>query len=182
MVAQRGSHIQFKHPTKKGRVTVPHPKREIPIGTYKNILKQAEIKIWYKLIDTNMTKKLTYVAVVYKEENSDYGVSFPDFKGCITAGITLEEALKEANEVLQFHVDGMLEDREELPKATSVDKIRGDNPDAISFFLVQVKVKEKAVRVNITIDEGLLRKLDKYTKEHKVDRSSFISNVISGAI
>jgi len=44
-VSQVGSHKQFKHPTKKGRVTVPHPKRDIPIGTLKSIEKQARIKL-----------------------------------------------------------------------------------------------------------------------------------------
>ena len=38
-----GSHCQFKHKTKKGRVTIPHPKKDLPIGTIKSILKQAEI-------------------------------------------------------------------------------------------------------------------------------------------
>lgn len=38
-----GSHHQFKHPTKKGRVTVPHPKKDLPIKTVKSILKQARI-------------------------------------------------------------------------------------------------------------------------------------------
>jgi predicted RNA binding protein YcfA (HicA-like mRNA interferase family) len=42
---QVGSHKQFKHPTKKGRVTVPHSKRDIPIGTLKSIEKQAGIKL-----------------------------------------------------------------------------------------------------------------------------------------
>lgn len=41
----RGSHHQFKHSTKLGKVTVPHPKSDIPIGTLKNILKQAQIKM-----------------------------------------------------------------------------------------------------------------------------------------
>lgn len=44
-VAQEGSHVQFKHPEKKGRVTVPHPKRDIPIGTLRNIEKQAGIRL-----------------------------------------------------------------------------------------------------------------------------------------
>jgi len=44
-VAQKGSHIQFKHPVKPGRVTVPHPKKDIPIGTLKSIEKQAGIKL-----------------------------------------------------------------------------------------------------------------------------------------
>ncbi|MFB9911391.1 type II toxin-antitoxin system HicA family toxin [Rhizobium paknamense] len=44
-VATRGSHVQFKHPTKPGRVTVPHPKRDLPIGTLKSIEKQAGLKL-----------------------------------------------------------------------------------------------------------------------------------------
>ena len=44
-VAQKGSHIQFKHPTKKGRVTVPHPERDLPIGTLKSIAKQSGMKL-----------------------------------------------------------------------------------------------------------------------------------------
>jgi len=43
-VNHEGSHKQFKHPTKKGRITVPHPKREIPIGTLKSIEKHSGIK------------------------------------------------------------------------------------------------------------------------------------------
>ena len=39
-----GSHKQFKHPTRPGRVTVPHPNRDIPRGTLKSIEKQAGIK------------------------------------------------------------------------------------------------------------------------------------------
>lgn len=43
--ATKGSHVQFKHPEKPGRVTVPHPKRDIPIGTLKSIEKQAGLKL-----------------------------------------------------------------------------------------------------------------------------------------
>jgi predicted RNA binding protein YcfA (HicA-like mRNA interferase family) len=44
-VNQVGSHKQFKHATKKGRVTVPHPKRDIPLATLRSIEKQAGIKL-----------------------------------------------------------------------------------------------------------------------------------------
>jgi predicted RNA binding protein YcfA (HicA-like mRNA interferase family) len=44
-VAHEGSHKQFKHSTKTGRVTVPHPVRDIPIGTLKSIEKQAGIRL-----------------------------------------------------------------------------------------------------------------------------------------
>jgi predicted RNA binding protein YcfA (HicA-like mRNA interferase family) len=44
-VSTKGSHVQFKHDTKPGRVTVPHPKRDLPIGTLKNIEKQSALKL-----------------------------------------------------------------------------------------------------------------------------------------
>jgi predicted RNA binding protein YcfA (HicA-like mRNA interferase family) len=48
-VNQVGSHKQFKHPTKNGRVTVPHPKRDIPSGTLKSLLKSMEKQAGIKL-------------------------------------------------------------------------------------------------------------------------------------
>jgi len=43
LVGCRGSHWQFKHPTKPGRVTITHPKKDVPIGTMRNIFAQAKI-------------------------------------------------------------------------------------------------------------------------------------------
>lgn len=37
----KGDHHHFRHPTKPGTVTVPHPKKDIPLGTLRSILKQA---------------------------------------------------------------------------------------------------------------------------------------------
>lgn len=44
-VRQSGSHKQFRHPIKKGTVTVPHPKSEMAVGTLKSIEKQAQIRL-----------------------------------------------------------------------------------------------------------------------------------------
>ena len=44
-VAQKGSHVQLKHPEKTGRVTLPHPKRDLPIGTLKSIEQQSGLKL-----------------------------------------------------------------------------------------------------------------------------------------
>jgi predicted RNA binding protein YcfA (HicA-like mRNA interferase family) len=43
-VAKSGSHLQFRHARRKGRVTVPHPKKDIPVGTLKSIERQSGIK------------------------------------------------------------------------------------------------------------------------------------------
>jgi predicted RNA binding protein YcfA (HicA-like mRNA interferase family) len=44
-VARRGSHVQLKHPSRKGRVTEPHPRKDLPIGTVKSIERQAGIRL-----------------------------------------------------------------------------------------------------------------------------------------
>jgi predicted RNA binding protein YcfA (HicA-like mRNA interferase family) len=44
-VGRKGSHVQFKHPTKPGRVTVPHPNKDIAIGTLRSIERQAGIEL-----------------------------------------------------------------------------------------------------------------------------------------
>ncbi|RED42104.1 HicB-like antitoxin of HicAB toxin-antitoxin system [Rhodopseudomonas thermotolerans] len=43
-----------------------------------------------------------YIALIHKDDDSSYGVSFPDIPGVITAGDTIEEAMQEAAEVLVF--------------------------------------------------------------------------------
>ena len=45
MVAQRGSHRQYKHPSALGRVTVPHPVRDLPPGTLRSIERQSGLKL-----------------------------------------------------------------------------------------------------------------------------------------
>ncbi|MDP3853604.1 type II toxin-antitoxin system HicA family toxin [Phenylobacterium sp.] len=44
-VTQKGSHVQFKHPEKTGRVTVPHPKKDLPVGTLRSIERQSGVKL-----------------------------------------------------------------------------------------------------------------------------------------
>lgn len=44
-VAVKGSHHQFRHPTRPGRVTVPHPRTDLPLGTLKSIEKQSGVKL-----------------------------------------------------------------------------------------------------------------------------------------
>ena len=44
-VGQTGSHVHFKHDTKKGKVTVPHPVKDLPIGTLKSIEKASGVRL-----------------------------------------------------------------------------------------------------------------------------------------
>jgi predicted RNase H-like HicB family nuclease len=78
-----------------------------------------------------------YPALIHKAPDTDYGVSFPDLPGCITAGSTLDEARAMAEEVLAVHVAGMLEDGEALPEPSSLDAIMRDpdNRDAVAILV-----------------------------------------------
>ena len=116
----------------------------------------------------------TYIALLRKDPDSDYGVDFPDFPGCITAGSTLDEAHKRAPEALQFHIEGMIEDGDPIPEASSLETIMShpDHSDAVAF-LVTVP-DQKAKRINITLPEIELKAIDAYAKRHNLSRSAFL--------
>jgi predicted RNase H-like HicB family nuclease len=119
----------------------------------------------------------TYLAIVHKDHNSDFGVSFPDFPGCVTAGSTLDEAKDMAHDALSLHVKGMLEDRETLPAPSKLEDII-DNPDysdAAAILVISIsEEKSRTVRINITLPENILRKIDVAAKQRGMSRSSFL--------
>lgn len=118
-----------------------------------------------------------YIAIIHKEPRSDFGVSFSDFPGCITAGSDLDEARRMAKEALEFHIEGMLEDGETIPAASSFEAIRAAGMEGDLYFEVAVTppISEKALRVNITLPETLLREIDHYTHLHGLTRSRFLA-------
>ena len=71
-----------------------------------------------------MTPK--YAAVMEQTDAGGFGVWFPDFPGCITAGRTLDEARRMASEALAFHVQGMREDGEQIPDPSTLDDLHND--------------------------------------------------------
>jgi predicted RNase H-like HicB family nuclease len=103
-----------------------------------------------------------YIALIHKDADSDYGVSFPDFPGCITAGSTLQEALTMAQEALAGHIAILSEDGETISAPSDMDRIMADseNRDGVAILVPAPEPDEKIVRVNVTFPEGLLRRID----------------------
>jgi predicted RNase H-like HicB family nuclease len=89
-----------------------------------------------------------YVALLGKDLDSDYGVDFPDFPGCITAGATAEEAKEMAVEALCFHVEGMLRHGECIPEPTSLERIKADPDNAYAVETFTVTVPDELIRGN----------------------------------
>ncbi len=68
-----------------------------------------------------------YIALIHKEADSCYGVSFPDVPGVTTAGDTLDEAMQKAAEVLQFAAEDWSEvTGREFPHPRTIDELRAD--------------------------------------------------------
>jgi predicted RNase H-like HicB family nuclease len=126
-----------------------------------------------------------YIAVVHKDPKSDFGVSFPDFPGCITAGSTIDEAKDMGHEALSLHVKGMQEDGENIPVPSRLEDIMDDPgyTDAAAILVVSVsKAKPRTIRVNITVPEDMLRKIDTVAKKRGMSRSSFLVHAAQNAI
>jgi len=118
-----------------------------------------------------------YIAIIHKDSKSDFGVSFPDLPGCISAGRTIDEAKELAQEALSLHIQGMLEDGEEVPAPSRLEDVMADpeNSDAVAFLVVSApESKPKAVRVNVTIPEDMLQKIDAAAKKRNMSRSSYL--------
>jgi predicted RNase H-like HicB family nuclease len=106
-------------------------------------------------------KRVYYPAVIDKDPDSDFGVVFPDFPGCVSAGSTLDEAMLGAHEALAGHVALMVNDGDELPEPTPLEVVAAKrDATTVAITLVPVTLPGKAHRVNITIDEGLLEEID----------------------
>ena len=89
----------------------------------------------------------SYIAFLRKDTDSDYGVDFPDFPGCVTAGATLEEARIMAAEALAGHIACLIEADEDVPEPSTLDAVVVDpaNRDALPFLVTVAEPRARAV-------------------------------------
>ncbi|MEJ5231688.1 MAG: type II toxin-antitoxin system HicB family antitoxin [Geminicoccaceae bacterium] len=121
-----------------------------------------------------------YPAILEPDGKGGYGVVFPDFPGCVTAGANAEEATRHALEALLLHVEGMIEEELELPEPSAPDAPFPDwltelDPSRCIRILLPVELGERPVRVNIMIDEGLLARLDRIAELEGRSRSALLA-------
>jgi predicted RNase H-like HicB family nuclease len=126
----------------------------------------------------------TYVAFIRKTAGTEYGVEFPDFPGCITAGESLDEALANAAEALAGHIAVMRENDEPIPEPSDLDDAMRDrrNRGAIAVLIQAGPEPTRAVRVNVTIDEGLLAEIDRAAQRARTSRSGFLADAARAAL
>jgi predicted RNase H-like HicB family nuclease len=126
---------------------------------------------------------MEYIAYLHKDRKSDFGVSFPDFPGCITAGKTLGEASRNAAEALKIHIEGMLADGDEIPEASALDDLAGDRAmKGAVVFLVRINMSDKVERFNITARKSQMEEIDRLARQQGMTRSAYlVAAAISGS-
>jgi predicted RNase H-like HicB family nuclease len=76
---------------------------------------------------------MSYAIALIHKENGVYGISFPDFPGCVSTGRSIDEAILKGGQALALHVAGMIEDGEPLPALRGVAQLRADPEFSIDF-------------------------------------------------
>ena len=123
---------------------------------------------------------MTQIVGFVHEEDGVYGISFPDFPGCVAGGRTLDEVVRRGTEALAFHIDGMIEEGMELPEPRGFESIRKDKSlaeDMAGAVLVaaSLEIPSKVERINITMDKRLLDRIDRAAETIGDNRSHWLA-------
>lgn len=119
-----------------------------------------------------------YPAIVERAA-AGFSVFFPDLPGCTSAGATVQEAARNAEQALDGHLLVSAEHGDKLPDPSELDAIEADpEVDEVARILVRAERPGKAVRVNVMLDEGLLAAIDRVAG----NRSRFLSDAARAAL
>lgn len=113
--------------------------------------------VW-KTITIKFPELRHYPLVIHKDTDSTYGVTVPDLPGCFTAGDTLEDALNQAREAVELHMECLLLDGDPIPEPKTI-AYHQDNPDYADGQLetVAVIIPTDAAKIRITQPNPLQR-------------------------
>ncbi|MBV6305106.1 type II toxin-antitoxin system HicB family antitoxin [Candidimonas humi] len=119
---------------------------------------------------------MLYPIHVHKDRDSAYGASFPDFPGCFAGADELQELPRAAQEAVEAHFYG---ETEAIPNPSAPEAWK-DHEEFEGGFWMMVdidlsKVNTKAVRLNISLPENLVHRIDAVAKAQRLSRSAFLA-------
>ena len=123
---------------------------------------------------------MRYVSFIHRDK-AGYGISFPDFPGCVTVGDTVDDAIRHGSEALAFHVEGLAQDGEAIPEPRTIDAIKADleltdwRREADLVLIPLLLDRGSSRRVNISLDRGLLDAIDDEARQRRMTRSAFLA-------
>lgn len=123
-----------------------------------------------------------YAAVIEQEPDSAFGAWFPDILGCFSATDTLGEMPASAADALRLHVEAMQSAGFPVPEPRDLDQVRADREvqEALSrgaaMMLIPLLADAgRTVRVNISLDKGLVDQIDHAASARGLTRSAFLA-------
>lgn len=119
---------------------------------------------------------MLYPIYVHKDPDSSYGVTFPDFPGCFSGADEARDIPRYAQEAVEVHFFG---NSDAIPAASTPDQwIASEEYQGGFWMLVDIdlsKVNTKAVRLNISLPENLVHRIDASARERHMSRSAFLA-------
>ncbi|WP_334472576.1 type II toxin-antitoxin system HicB family antitoxin [Arsenophonus sp. PmNCSU2021_1] len=121
--------------------------------------------------------------IAIDKANSSFGVRVPDIQGCFSGGETLSDAVESAKEAIEAHLELLLQEKESLPIANSIDKYLSDAEyKNVIWAVVDVDVTRlmgKTEKINVTLPSLLIHRIDQYVASHPEygSRSGFLAKV-----
>lgn len=122
----------------------------------------------------------TIIALIHGEAGT-YGIGFPDFPGAVSGGETMDEALRRGREVLATHVEALLDAGQDMPALRTLDEMKADPAlaedfgDVAAVTAIALDLPGRAVRVNISMDENLIARIDAAARARGESRSRFLA-------
>lgn len=131
---------------------------------------------------------MRFVVLLHKEPGSVYGVTVPDLPGCVSAGDTADEALAGAAEAIALHVEGLEAEGQPVPAPRTIEALLADpslaeeRRGATLATIPLVRDRGRSVRVNISMETGLLEAVDSEARARGMTRSAFIAGAVRNEI
>jgi predicted RNase H-like HicB family nuclease len=119
---------------------------------------------------------MLYPIYVHKDADSAYGATFPDFPGCFAGADMLRDLPAAAQEAVEAHFHG---ETEPIPNPSAPEDWTGDEQFQGGYWmLVEIdlsRVNTKAVRLNVSLPQGLLARIDAVAQARRMSRSAFLA-------
>ncbi len=128
-------------------------------------------------------REVTYLAALTPEAGGVYSVAFPDVPGAISQGDSFDEAVANAREALELMLEAFAEDGEAFPARSTPDAAARAIVKAGAVpVVISAAAPSKAARINITIDEGLLERVNRVVDAEGKSRSAFFADAARAAL
>ncbi|MBF0562748.1 MAG: type II toxin-antitoxin system HicB family antitoxin [Alphaproteobacteria bacterium] len=124
-----------------------------------------------------------FPAIIEGGDEPGYCVFFPDLPGCTSAGDTIEQAALNAEDALRGHLAMMIRDSDPIPDQRPLDQI-GQDPEVteVARIMVRAEIPGRAIRLNISMDDGLVEAVDHEAAARGMTRSGFLAEAARRAL